>query len=159
MLPSACSKLSTNSKQYAIAQRLLKSYFVSLQNLLSTVSSTSDTPSYAVTESANLIPWIVGNRKVARGLVKMLLGVYEGGASDETKVQAFAALRKLAIAADHSLRESIMKVRLSAPAETPLCPWEAAILTLAVVEHREPTPLSSPPRAKPPSTPSPPSSS
>uniref|UniRef100_A0A0K3CIA4 Ribosome assembly protein Noc2 n=1 Tax=Rhodotorula toruloides TaxID=5286 RepID=A0A0K3CIA4_RHOTO len=102
-------KLSTNSKQYAIAQRLLKSYFVSLQNLLSTVSSTSDTPSYAVTESANLIPWIVGNRKVARGLVKMLLGVYEGGASDETKVQAFAALRKLAIAADHSLRESIMK--------------------------------------------------
>lgn len=105
------SKLSTNSKQYAIAQRLLKSYFVSLHSLLASVSSQSDIPSYAVTESANLVPWIVGNRKIARGWVKMLLGVYDS-ASDEVRVQAFAALRKLAIAADHSLRESIMKVRL-----------------------------------------------
>lgn len=101
-------KLSTNSKRYAIAQRLLKSYFVSLHSLLSSVSSQSDIPSYAVTESANLVPWIVGNRKIARGWVKMLLGVYDS-ASDEVRVQAFAALRKLAIAADHSLRESIMK--------------------------------------------------
>ncbi|POY74728.1 hypothetical protein BMF94_2204 [Rhodotorula taiwanensis] len=101
-------KLSTNSKQYAIAQRLLKSYFVSLHALLASVSSQSDIPSYAVTESANLVPWIVGNRKIARGWVKMLIDVYES-ASDEVRVQAFAALRKLAIAADHSLRESIMK--------------------------------------------------
>ncbi|KAG0660421.1 Nucleolar Complex 2 protein [Rhodotorula mucilaginosa] len=75
-------KLSTNSKQYAIAQRLLKSYFVSLHSLLASVSSQSDIPSYAVTESANLVPWIVGNRKIARGWVKMLLGVYDS-ASDE----------------------------------------------------------------------------
>ena len=109
-----CSKLSTNSKQYAIAQRLLKSYFVSLHSLLSSVSSQSDIPSYAVTESANLVPWIVGNRKIARGWVKMLLGVYDS-ASDEVRVQAFAALRKLAIAADHSLRESIMKASRPSP--------------------------------------------
>ncbi|TKA53568.1 hypothetical protein B0A53_03859 [Rhodotorula sp. CCFEE 5036] len=77
-------KLSTNSKQYAIAQRLLKSYFVSLHSLLASVSSQSDIPSYAVTESANLVPWIVGNRKIARGWVKMLLGVYDS-ASDEVR--------------------------------------------------------------------------
>lgn len=114
----ALSKLSTNSKQYAIAQRLLKSYFVSLHALLASVSTQSDIPSYAVTESANLVPWIVGNRKIARGWVKMLIGVYDS-ASDEVRVQAFAALRKLAIAADHSLRESIMKVSQGLRATSP----------------------------------------
>ncbi|GAA5995574.1 mRNA-binding ribosome synthesis protein NOC2 [Rhodotorula paludigena] len=101
-------KLSTNSKQYGITQRLLKSYFVSLQALLTSVSSTSGIPSLAVSESAKLVPWVVGNRKVARGWVKLLLGLYDS-ASDEVRVQAFLALRKLAVAADHSLRESVLK--------------------------------------------------
>lgn len=39
----------------------------------------------------------------------MLLGLYES-ASDEVRVAAFLALRKLAIASDHSLRESVLKV-------------------------------------------------
>ncbi|GAA6057963.1 hypothetical protein JCM3770_000653 [Rhodotorula araucariae] len=101
-------KLSTNSKQYATTQRLLKSYFVSLQALLNTTSSASGIPSLAVAESAKLVPWVVGNRKVARGWVKLLLGLYDS-ASDEVRVQAFLALRKLAVAADHSLRESVIK--------------------------------------------------
>lgn len=104
------SKLSTNSKQYATTQRLLKSYFVSLQALLASTSSASGIPSLAVAESAKLVPWVVGNRKVARGWVKLLLGLYDS-ASDEVRVQAFLALRKLAVAADHSLRESVIKVR------------------------------------------------
>lgn len=107
------SKLSTNSKQYATTQRLLKSYFVSLQALLASTSSASGIPSLAVAESAKLVPWVVGNRKVARGWVKLLLGLYDS-ASDEVRVQAFLALRKLAVAADHSLRESVIKVRLCA---------------------------------------------
>lgn len=41
----------------------------------------------------------------------MLLGLYES-ASDEVRVAAFLALRKLAVASDHSLRESVLKVRL-----------------------------------------------
>ncbi|TNY21295.1 Noc2p family-domain-containing protein [Rhodotorula diobovata] len=101
-------KLSTNSKQYATTQRLLKSYFVSLQALLASTSSASGIPSLAVAESAKLVPWVVGNRKVARGWVKLLLGLYDS-ASDEVRVQAFLALRKLAVAADHSLRESVIK--------------------------------------------------
>ncbi|GAA5921044.1 hypothetical protein JCM3775_004066 [Rhodotorula graminis] len=101
-------KLSTNSKQYATTQRLLKSYFVSLQALLNTTSSASGIPSLAVAESAKLVPWVVGNRKVARGWVKLLLSLYDS-ASDEVRVQAFLALRKLAVAADHSLRESVLK--------------------------------------------------
>ncbi|BGP42842.1 Nucleolar Complex 2 protein [Rhodotorula kratochvilovae] len=104
----AGNKLSTNSKQYATTQRLLKSYFVSLQALLNTTSSASGIPSLAVAESAKLVPWVVGNRKVARGWVKLLLGLYDS-ASDEVRVQAFLALRKLAVAADHSLRESVIK--------------------------------------------------
>lgn len=67
----ANSKLSTNTKSYATAQRLIKSYFVSLQSLLQTVSSDSGIPALAVMESSKLIPWVVGNRKVARGWVKV----------------------------------------------------------------------------------------
>lgn len=101
-------KLASNSKAYATAQRLIKSYFVSLQSLLATTSSDSGIPSLAVTESGKLVPWIVGNRKVARAWTKMLLGLYET-AADETRVAAFLALRKLAVAADHSLRETVIK--------------------------------------------------
>lgn len=39
----------------------------------------------------------------------MLLGLYDS-AADETRVAAFLALRKLAVAADASLRESVIKV-------------------------------------------------
>jgi len=42
----------------------------------------------------------------------MLLGLYDS-AADETRVAAFLALRKLAIAADHSLRETVIKVSSS----------------------------------------------
>ncbi|GAA5993983.1 hypothetical protein JCM5350_008014 [Sporobolomyces pararoseus] len=101
-------KLASNSKAYATAQRLIKSYFVSLQSLLATTSSDSGIPSLAVSESGKLVPWIVGNRKVARAWTKMLLGLYDS-AADETRVAAFLALRKLAVAADHSLRETVIK--------------------------------------------------
>ncbi|KAK4045973.1 Nucleolar Complex 2 protein [Microbotryomycetes sp. JL201] len=101
-------KLSTNSKNYSTAQRLIKSYFVSLQALLRSVSSDSDIPAMAVNESSKLVPWIVGNRKVARGWIKMLLSLYDS-ATDEVRVAAFLALRKLAVAGDHSLRESLLK--------------------------------------------------
>jgi hypothetical protein len=69
------SKVNTNSKAYSTAQRLIKSYFVSLQALLQTVASDSGIPALAVTESAKLVPWVVGNRKVARGWVKVSSGV------------------------------------------------------------------------------------
>ena len=65
------SKLASNSKAYATAQRLIKSYFVSLQSLLATTSSDSGIPSLAVSESGKLVPWIVGNRKVARAWTKV----------------------------------------------------------------------------------------
>jgi nucleolar complex protein 2 len=66
------SKLASNSKAYATAQRLIKSYFVSLQSLLATTSSDSGIPSLAVSESGKLVPWIVGNRKVARAWTKVI---------------------------------------------------------------------------------------
>lgn len=44
----------------------------------------------------------------------MLLGLYES-AADEVRVAAFLALRKLAVASDHSLRESVLKVRSLLP--------------------------------------------
>lgn len=78
----------------------------------------------------------------------MLLGLYSS-AADEVRVAAFLALRKLAVASDHSLRELVIKVRLF------------LALTLADLIHsrRESTRPSSPPAAPPLSTPSPPSPS
>ena len=102
-------KLSpANAAATATVQRLIKSYFVSVQALLESVASDSGIPALAVSESARLVPWVVGNRKVARGWVKMLLGLYES-AADEVRLAAFVALRKLALAADHGLRESVVK--------------------------------------------------
>ncbi|KDE02742.1 hypothetical protein MVLG_06726 [Microbotryum lychnidis-dioicae p1A1 Lamole] len=101
-------KLATNTKAYALAQRLIKSYFVSLQALLGSVSTSSGIPSVAVNESSKLVPYIVGNRKIARAWVKLLLSLYESS-TDEVRVAAFLGLRKLAIASDHSLRESVLK--------------------------------------------------
>ena len=104
------SKLASNSKAYATAQRLIKSYFVSLQSLLATTSSESGVATVAVAESSKLVPWIVGNRKVARAWTRLLLGLYDSSA-DETRVAALLALRKLAVATDDSLRETVIKVR------------------------------------------------
>lgn len=105
------SKINSGTTQYATIQRLIKSYFVSLQALLLSVASDSGIPALAVTESAKLIPWIVGNRKVARGWMKLLLGLYNS-AADEVRFAAYKALRSLAVAGDHSLRESVIKVCL-----------------------------------------------
>ncbi|SCV73107.1 BQ2448_7032 [Microbotryum intermedium] len=101
-------KLATNTKSYALAQRLVKSYFVSLQALLGSVSTSSGIPSIAVNESSKLVPYIVGNRKIARAWAKLLLSLYESS-TDEVRIAAFLALRKLALASDHSLRESVLK--------------------------------------------------
>ncbi|KAM0748136.1 Noc2-domain-containing protein [Meredithblackwellia eburnea MCA 4105] len=101
-------KLSTNSKEFRTAIRLIRSYFVSLQSLLDSVASDSGIPAMAAQESAKLVPWVVSDRKVARGWLKLLLSVYES-AADDVRVAAFVALRKLAIASDHSLRESVLK--------------------------------------------------
>lgn len=67
------SKIATNTSQYALSQRLIKSYFVSLHALLESASraDTNEIPAMAVNESAKLVPWIVGNRKVARAWVKV----------------------------------------------------------------------------------------
>lgn len=66
----------------------------------------------AVTESSKLVPWIIGNRKVARGWIKMLTALYTE-AADEVRVAAFLCLRKMAVAGDHSMRESVIKVNTS----------------------------------------------
>lgn len=43
----------------------------------------------------------------------MLLGLFESpAATDELRVAAFLALRKLAVSSDHALREQVLKVRV-----------------------------------------------
>lgn len=64
-------KIATNSKQYATCQRLIKSYFHSLNALVNSVGSASGIVEAAVRESERLVPWLVGNKKVSRGWMKV----------------------------------------------------------------------------------------
>lgn len=64
------SKLQTQHKKYALVQRYIKNFFFSLSKLLeSTPASTDDSEallSVTLSESAKLIPYVVGNRRVAK---------------------------------------------------------------------------------------------
>jgi nucleolar complex protein 2 len=73
-----CSKLSTQTKQYGIVQRLVKSYFASFVKLLRQLSDT-DMIAIAINESARLIPYMVGNRKVAKDYVNVSLWLRDTG--------------------------------------------------------------------------------
>jgi nucleolar complex protein 2 len=63
---------------YASMQRMLKSYFTSLTELVAQVPSQEKGDSgrdsmlhTAVSESAKLTPWIIGNRKILKTWIKV----------------------------------------------------------------------------------------
>ncbi|WAR59536.1 hypothetical protein PtB15_11B176 [Puccinia triticina] len=114
-LPSGKFKIANNSKMYASMQRILKSYFTSLTELVAQVPSQQKGDSgqdsmlrTAVSESAKLTPWIIGNRKIMKTWIKTLLELWSSS-SDQVRVAAILSLRRIAVAADSTTMESIMK--------------------------------------------------
>ncbi|KAA1104069.1 Nucleolar Complex 2 protein [Puccinia graminis f. sp. tritici] len=114
-LPSGKFKIANNSKMYASMQRMLKSYFTSLTELVAQVPSQEKGDSgkdsmlhTAVSESAKLTPWIIGNRKIMKTWIKTLLELWSSS-SDQVRVAAILSLRRIAVAADSTTMESIMK--------------------------------------------------
>lgn len=110
MLPH--SKLPTQSKKYASAQRVIKSYFQSLHALLSTLSSSSSSEltHLTITESSRLIPYLTGNRKASKEYLRVLLEFWASpSASDEIRLSAFLGIRRLALAGDRGLAEVVLK--------------------------------------------------
>ncbi|CAH7675197.1 nucleolar complex protein 2 [Phakopsora pachyrhizi] len=116
-LPSGKFKLERHTKLYSFVQRILKSYFASLGKLISQIPSRSQEDKSmekqsllhtAVSESAKLTPWIIGNSKIVQNWIKVLLELW-GSSADQIRVAAILALRKLSLASKSSVSEYILK--------------------------------------------------
>lgn len=105
------SKVPTQSKKYATAQRIVKNYFNSLHALFSSLSTTSNSGllQLAITESGRLIPYLVGNRKVSKEHIRHLLNYWATSTDDSLKLSAFLSLRTIALAGDASIFELVVK--------------------------------------------------
>ncbi|WAQ89481.1 hypothetical protein PtA15_11A170 [Puccinia triticina] len=91
-LPSGKFKIANNSKMYASMQRILKSYFTSLTELVAQVPSQQkgDSGQDSMLRTATLLElW--------------------SSSSDQVRVAAILSLRRIAVAADSTTMESIMK--------------------------------------------------
>lgn len=73
------SKVQTQNKKYAVVQRYIKNFFTSLAKLLESTPASSDNSqallSLALAESAKLIPYVVGNRRIAKSYLNVSRGV------------------------------------------------------------------------------------
>ncbi|KAH9451186.1 hypothetical protein Pst134EB_018679 [Puccinia striiformis f. sp. tritici] len=113
-LPNGKFKIANNSKMYATMQRILKSYFSSLTELISQIPSQeekgdSDSMLHtSISQSSKLTPWIIGNRKIMKTWIKTLLDLW-ASSSDQVRVATILSLRRIAVASDSSTMESIMK--------------------------------------------------
>ncbi|EGG05047.1 uncharacterized protein MELLADRAFT_64428 [Melampsora larici-populina 98AG31] len=116
-LPNGKFKVASNSKMHASVQRILKSYFSSLLELISQLPSRSSEGKgdenesmiqQAVRESAKLTPWIINNRKIVQNWTKALLELWST-ADDQIRMASFLALRRLAVASADTTKESLMK--------------------------------------------------
>ncbi|KAG8802907.1 Nucleolar Complex 2 protein [Serendipita sp. 398] len=104
--------------------RLVSTFFMSILRLLSQITD----PQLLVTclvESANLVPYIVGNRRVVKAYLKTCLGLWsspnidtkdemetedqDDSGSDKVRISAFLCIRKVALGSDESLLEMVLK--------------------------------------------------
>ncbi|KAH9461490.1 hypothetical protein Pst134EA_017794 [Puccinia striiformis f. sp. tritici] len=114
LINTTLSKIANNSKMYATMQRILKSYFSSLTELISQIPSQeekgdSDSMLHtSISQSSKLTPWIIGNRKIMKTWIKTLLDLW-ASSSDQVRVATILSLRRIAVASDSSTMESIMK--------------------------------------------------
>ncbi|KAH9816445.1 Noc2p family-domain-containing protein [Melampsora americana] len=116
-LPNGKFKVASNNKMHASVQRILKSYFSSLLELISQLPSRSGEGKddenesmiqQAIRESAKLTPWIINNRKIVQNWTKALLELWST-ADDQIRMASFLALRRLAVASADTTKESLMK--------------------------------------------------
>ncbi|GAA93909.1 uncharacterized protein L969DRAFT_92183 [Mixia osmundae IAM 14324] len=107
-LPNGRFKTPNTSRQYASAQRIVKSYFASLVQLLEQVTD-PDLLRLSLTESAKLLPYVIGNRKVLKDYLKALVSLWSGPSADRVKLAAIIVLRKLALAGDAAVLDDILK--------------------------------------------------
>ncbi|MCJ1483839.1 Nucleolar Complex 2 protein [Schaereria dolodes] len=102
-------RISTDSKKYRTLTPLLKSHGASVHHLLENLS---DAPTLKLTLSCivPIIPYLLSFKKVLKGLVKAIVGIWsDSSSSEETRINAFLCIRRLAVISDPSLREAVLK--------------------------------------------------
>ncbi|KAG8810553.1 Nucleolar Complex 2 protein, partial [Serendipita sp. 399] len=123
-LPNGRYKPPLQSPKQQTLTRLVSTFFMSILHLLSQIAD----PQLLVTclvESAKMVPYIVGNRKVVKAYLKACLGLWsspnvdnkdemetedQGSAGgDKVRIGAFLCIRKIALGSDESLLDMVLK--------------------------------------------------
>ena len=110
-----CSKVQQPKKPNQSLNRLILSHFSTLLHLIKSLPSSPNGDeaggllATAVSESAKLLPWVLGARKHLRAYLKVLLELWTS-ASDSVRIAAFLAVRKTFVAGDESLKDICLKV-------------------------------------------------
>ncbi|BEI82314.1 hypothetical protein CcaverHIS002_0301820 [Cutaneotrichosporon cavernicola] len=117
-LPNGRIKLGA-SKAPATLDRLILSHFSTLLHLLKSLPSTPSALgeeeegaggllALAVSESAKLLPWVLGARKHVRAYLKTLLELWSS-ASDSVRVASFLAIRRMFVAGDEAIKDICLR--------------------------------------------------
>ncbi|KAG6891449.1 hypothetical protein C0992_006708 [Termitomyces sp. T32_za158] len=99
-------KPPTQTQKSKTLQKLILSYFQNIIHILSQLTD-NELLHLAVTESAKLIPYIVGSRKASLVLQKCL--ELWSSSQDNIRIAAFLAIRRLASGTDESIMDHVLK--------------------------------------------------
>ena len=110
-LPSGKVRIATDSKKFRSLSPLLKSFSVSICQLL---ESLSDAPTLKLTLNAlhPLVPYLLSFRKVLQDFTKIIISIWSSTISTSSTtilLTAFLLLRRLFTLADPTLRTAILK--------------------------------------------------
>ena len=109
-------KVQQPKKPNQSLNRLILSHFSTLLHLIKSLPSHPSSAdeaggllANAVTESAKLLPWVLGARKHLRAYLKVLLELWSS-ASDSVRIAAFLVVRKTFVAGDDALKDLCLRV-------------------------------------------------
>ncbi|KZT52128.1 Noc2-domain-containing protein [Calocera cornea HHB12733] len=106
-LPDGRYKPPAQNKKHATLQKMILSYFNNILHLLEQLPD-GDMKVLVLSDSAKVIPYIVSSRKVVRDYLKLLLELWSSG-TDDTRMTALLAIRRLAASQDQSILDMCLK--------------------------------------------------
>jgi nucleolar complex protein 2 len=102
-------RVPTESKKFRTLTPLLNSHVASVNHLLGNLS---DAPTIKLTLASilPLLPYLLSFKKALKNLVKSIIDIWSDPSSTEaTRINAFLLIRRLAVIADASLQEAVLK--------------------------------------------------
>ncbi|KAH9948484.1 Noc2-domain-containing protein [Amylocystis lapponica] len=100
-------KPPTQTPKWKTLQKLVLSHFHNVMHLLTQLTD-AEMMCLALTESAKLVPFIIGSRKAVKVYLKTCLELWST-AEDSVRIAAFLAVRKLAFATDEAIMDMVLK--------------------------------------------------